>query len=185
MVNKTENTDITIISMDVRKEKENDMKLVKALVNGEPEEIAAAVDKDMNNLLIRYNEMLQEIQENPEVSQKFKILAIQWIASGAQDYTEKWRYDGRNEYSCMICSKLMETCFMECSLAPEFENDDTEMAKKAVNQMARMHRTLKQSFSGLVFQYLVAEAESDHVLDEAVKYMNSTFYVGWERCPMI
>jgi len=161
------------------------MKLVEALANGNPKEIVAAVEEDVNNLLIQYEKMVKEIQENQEISQKFKILATQWIASAAQDYEEKWNYDGRNEYSCMICSKFMETCFMKCSMAPELETDDMKTAKKVVKQMAGMHRTLKQSFSGLIFRYLVAEVESDHVLEEAVTYMNRTVRVGWEFCPMI
>ena len=95
-------------------------------------------------------------------------------------------YDERNEYSVKIGDKLfsilhdeisdmIKNGFTENSLKAEYDKEDSSQELLFVKKMSREHRTLQQSFSGLVFEGLTKYP------NKKLEVMDSQFY----RVPII
>lgn len=159
------------------------MKLIEALKTGEPDTMAQSIDREVNNLLFPYKEAAKTICSDKEASACFKVLAAEWMKQAADDYTKTYRYDERNQYSCKVCSDLLDTCFIQRSVEVDFEQ--RKIARKAVQNLSDMHRTLKQTFSSLIFHYLIEEAKNDVNVKQLIEYANTLYGRGWEKCPLI
>jgi hypothetical protein len=193
---------------------ENESKMLemfKELACGEPQydqwndtvggyNCGTVISTAMNTFGIHYDELVDALR-HPDVCQVFRSVAYAWIKTLQAMYSAD-RYDGRNEYSATVASKLVNTMafakhkdattwdgnptFRELSLWAKRHNEWPDVGGIVAYQMMRQHRTLQQSWSGVVFRFLVKdfnEAENK----EVEQAMADVCYdpAHWWHTPMI
>lgn len=136
----------------------------------------------------RPNETLESICADEDLHGSFLKLSAYWIVALCMMQEKKFLIDGRNEYSAKTAAKL--ACIREFQLFLKGQVGDLADARKSlertprgdacmelltVHKMLTQHRTLQQTFSGMVFSFLKSE------LPEINEKMESE----WERCPFI
>ena len=127
-------------------------------------EIASYFSHEVNNMFFKPDTIAEE-QRN---SKQMKDLDICWIKIlSGYDY----RTDLRNEASAKIGRQLAEIPFIKRKIGAIRNPKMEEVAKK----MALDHRTLQQTFSGLVFYHLL-HTSSKKDSQTLIKRMGDTFY---------
>lgn len=134
------------------------------LKNADVKEIASYFSNEVNNMFFK-PDMIAEEQRN---SKQMKDLDICWIRIlSSYDY----RTDLRNEASAKRGRQLAEIPFIKRKIETVSNPKMEEVAKK----MASDHRTLQQTFSGLVFYHLLLTSSKRDSLT-LIKRMGNTFY---------
>lgn len=108
------------------------------------QEIASYFSREVNNMFFK-PESIAEEQRN---SRQMKDLDLCWIKT-LSSYS--YRTDLRNEKSSIIGRQLAEIPF----IAKKIELTDNPKMKDVAKRMAMDHRTLQQTFSGLVFYHFM------------------------------
>lgn len=88
-------------------------------------------------------------QQKPEIKEKWTNICLLWCLKLSELYCDGY-YDDRNKCSCEIANKVMNNFTGEF---PDMKETDLECA--FVERFSRNHRTLIQTFSGLIFNWLV------------------------------
>lgn len=161
------------------------MILNDAIKGNDPKTIYLAISDKVNNYFIDYSKTIKDITEDPRAEKRFLALSLLWVTACAKDAEQRWAYDDRNAYSVKICAKLAQTGLFRNGTPHGYIADPEHTAQKAVDLLRDMHRTLKQTFSSLVFRYLLEKAKEDLNLREAVAELDQEYGAGWERCPLI
>lgn len=108
------------------------------------QEIASYFSREVNNMFFKPD----TIAEEQKRSRQMKELDLCWIKT-LSSYT--YRTDLRNEKSALIGRQLADIPF----IARKIEQLDNPKMEEAAKIMAMDHRTLQQTFSGLVFYYFM------------------------------
>lgn len=160
-----------------------------ALKTEDPAQLVDAINMDVNCFGVPYNDIIDEIRNNPKTNERFYELAAHWIKAEAKAYADGM-YDARNEDSAKKCAELVGKDLIRNIL--KWRDDYTTVIEQAITgrdkrqcmdktPLCRMHRTLKQAFSCLVFRYL-----NEVVIDENLLHDMREKYGGqWYRCPFI
>ena len=139
------------------------------LTTASSQEIASYFSNEVNNMFFKPDTIAEE-QRN---SKQMKVLDICWIKT-LSSYT--YRTDLRNEKSSIVGRQLAEIPFvkrkMELINNPKME----DVAKR----MEMEHRTLQQTFSGLVFYHFMLTCNKKET-QTLLKVMGDSFY----RLPLI
>lgn len=128
------------------------------------QEIVSYFSREVNNLLFRPDRIAEE-QKN---SKQMKELDICWIKvlSGST-----YRTDLRNEASAKAGRQLAEIPFVERKIGLVSNRKMEEVAGK----MGMEHRTLQQTFSGLVFYHFLKSCNKREA-QTLVEAMGDSFY---------
>ena len=127
-------------------------------------EIASYFSHEVNNMFFKPDTIAEEQRK----SKQMKDLDICWIKT-LSSYT--YRTDLRNEKSSIVGRQLAGIPFIKRKIETISNPKMEEVAKK----MATEHRTLQQTFSGLVFyHFLLTSSKKDSQI--LIKRMGDTFY---------
>lgn len=154
-------------------------------------EVSALVEEMVNGFGLNFKELVGLILLDEKAVENMDRIAASWLRVLRFQSLESYHYDGRNQYSVMQGEKLSHNPFV-LSFAHEHSNEAFRMRElnkrprdrfipldigsQIAAEMFSAHRTLQQSFSGLVFTYLVRR----------VPESSETFDVyDWWRCPLI
>lgn len=155
--------------------------------------LADTISEESNNMFFPFEEIAKEIQQECVANARFLRLAAQWVEARANDYVEK-NYDGRDEVSAKIGNELFDSHYIQEELGKE---DAFSVIAKTViygvrrncfidnYALQRMHRTLKQSFSKLVFRYLDLLETGSITHKTMLEQMREKYGADWYRCPFI
>lgn len=114
------------------------------LINASSQEIASYFSHEVNNMFFKPD----TIAEEQKKSRQMKDLDLCWIKT-LSSYT--YRTDVRNEKSSIVGRQLSEIPF----IARKVEQLDNPKMEDVAKRMAMDHRTLQQTFSGLVFYHFM------------------------------
>lgn len=155
--------------------------------------LAKAISNECNNMFFPCEEIAREIYQDDMASTRFLHLAALWVEARANDYVQK-NYDGRDEISAKIGNELFDSHYIQETL--EKEDDFSVIAKSVIYGARRncftdhyalqqMHRTLKQTFSSLVFRYLDLLETGNVAHKTMLDQMQGKYGTGWYQCPFI
>lgn len=127
-------------------------------------EIASYFSREVNNMFFQPDTIADE-QRN---SRQMKDLDLCWIKT-LSSYS--YRTDLRNEKSSIVGRQLSEIPF----IATKIEQLDSPRMEAVAKKMEMDHRTLQQTFSGLVFYHfmLTCNKKETQIL---LKVMEDSFY---------
>lgn len=108
------------------------------------QEIATYFSREINNMFFKPDTIAEEQKQ----SRQMKDLDLCWIKT-LSSYT--YRTDLRNEKSSIVGRQLSEIPF----IARKVEQLDNPKMEDVAKRMAMDHRTLQQTFSGLVFYHFM------------------------------
>lgn len=114
------------------------------LINASSQEIASYFSHEVNNMFFKPDTIAEEQRK----SRQMKDLDLCWIKT-LSSYT--YRTDLRNEKSSIVGRQLSEIPF----IARKVEQLDNPKMEDVAKRMAMDHRTLQQTFSGLVFYHFM------------------------------
>ncbi len=139
------------------------------LKNAASQEIASYFSHEVNNLFFKPDTIAEEQKE----SKQMKDLDICWIKtlSGCE-----YKTDLRNEAAAETGRRLAEIPF----IAKKINLINNPKMEDVAKKMAMDHRTLQQTFSGLVFYHLFLTS-SKRDSQTLIKIMGDSFY----RLPLI
>lgn len=114
------------------------------LKTADSQEIASYFSREVNNMFFKPDTIAEEQRK----SRQMKDLDLCWIKT-LSSYT--YRTDLRNEKSALTGRQLAEIPF----IAGKIEQLDNPKMEDVAKRMAMDHRTLQQTFSGLVFYHFM------------------------------
>lgn len=128
------------------------------------QEIASYFSHEVNNMFFKPDTIAEEQRK----SRQMRDLDLCWIKT-LSSYT--YRTDLRNEKSSIVGRQLAEIPFM----ARKIELVDNPKMEDVAKRMELDHRTLQQTFSGLVFYHfmLTCNKKESQIL---LKVMGNSFY---------
>ena len=106
-----------------------------------------AVSNSVNCISFHADEIANWIVKNMEASEACRLKVYEICGSWLEVLKEQYRnhrYDERNRYSAMIGNILAD-------VIPDISDPDSPVRKYLSEPMSREHRTLQQTFSGLLF----------------------------------
>ena len=125
------------------------------------QEIASYFSKEVNNLLFKP----EKIAEEQKSSKQMAELDIYWIKILSDS---RYRADLRNEASAKAGRQLSNIPFVK----KKMELVDNQ---KMEDKMAMAHRTLQQTFSGLIFCHFLQSCNKREA-QTLIKVMGDSFY---------
>ena len=134
---------------------------IKMLKLNNRKELIKTTSEFVNAFKINTKEMIKEIHKDNGAKNIMDEISWYWIRINSDSFKNR-RYDLRNEESCKICAQLYSTEYgKRCinSYTVEYhENDDLKQiqsdAYAVAKAMSMDHKTLQQTFSRFVFNYL-------------------------------
>ena len=139
------------------------------LKTASPQEIAKYFSREVNNMFFKPD----KIAEEQNGSRQMEDLDICWIKVISDS---GYRTDLRNEASAKTGRQLAEIPFVKRKM----ESVSNEKMEKVAKEMAMDHRTLQQTFSGLVFFHFLQSCDKEES-EELIAVMGESFY----RLPLI
>lgn len=121
------------------------------------EELAEKVEDFVNNYTFDQSGFVEEIKTREDKEKILPILLF-WILK-LKIINDCKRYDLRNEYSVIIGKKIYKILHNEIN---DMYNKTSKSIREGVcfiEAMSKAHRTLQQSFSGLIFESLLCFPE--------------------------
>lgn len=118
------------------------------------------------NLFYDFRELVTRLSENEKAKENMEALSAEWVRV-LHKQREEHRYDARNEYSVFIGEELYDLYQSE----PWMEGNS--IFREIANEMGFQHRTIHQTFSGLIFEFL-NKVHPEIALEDS-----------WHKCPMI
>lgn len=134
------------------------------LKTADPQEIASYFSREVNNMFFKPDTIAVE-QKN---SRQMKELDLCWIKT-LSSYS--YRTDLRNEKSALTGRLLAGIPF----IAKKIELTDNPKMEDVAKRMAMDHRTLQQTFSGLVFYHFMLSC-NNRESQTLLKVMGDSFY---------
>ena len=139
------------------------------LKTASPQEIAKYFSYEVNNMFFKPD----KIAEEQNGSRQMEDLDICWIKVISDS---GYRTDLRNEASAKTGRQLAEIPFVKRKM----ESVSNEKMEKVAKEMAIDHRTLQQTFSGLVFYHFLQSCDKEEA-EKLIVVMGESFY----RLPLI
>lgn len=139
------------------------------LKTASPQEIAKYFSHEANNLFFKPD----KIAEEQKGSRQMEDLDICWIKVISDS---GYRTDLRNEASAKTGRQLAEIPFVQRKL----ETISNEKMEKVAKEMAMDHRTIQQTFTGLVFYHFLHSCNREES-EKLIEAMGESFY----RLPLI
>lgn len=139
------------------------------LKTASPQEIAKYFSYEVNNMFFKPD----KIAEEQNGSRQMEDLDICWIKVISDS---GYRTDLRNEASAKTGRQLAEIPFVKRKM----ESVSNGKMEKVAKEMAIDHRTLQQTFSGLVFYHFLQSCDKEES-EELIAVMGESFY----RLPLI
>lgn len=134
------------------------------LKTASPQEIASYFSHEVNNMFFKPD----KITEEQKGSRQMKELDICWIKVLS---SHTYRTDLRNEASARTGRQLADIPFVKRKM----ELVDNQKMEEVAKEMAMDHRTLQQTFSGLIFYHFLQSCSKREV-QTLVKVMGDSFY---------
>ncbi len=139
------------------------------LKTASPQEIAKYFSYEVNNMFFKPD----KIAEEQNGSRQMEDLDICWIKVISDS---GYRTDLRNEASAKTGRQLAEIPFVKRKM----ESVSNGKMEKVAKEMAIDHRTLQQTFSGLVFYHFLQSCDKEEA-EKLIVVMGESFY----RLPLI
>ena len=139
------------------------------LKTASPQEIAKYFSREVNNMFFKPDKIAGEQRD----SRQMEDLDICWIKVISDS---GYRTDLRNEASAKTGRQLAEIPFVKRKM----ESVSNEKMEKVAKEMAIDHRTIQQTFSGLVFYHFLQSCDKEES-EELNEVMGESFY----RLPLI
>ena len=139
------------------------------LKTASPQEIAKYFSCEVNNMFFKPDKIAGEQRD----SRQMEDLDICWIKVISDS---GYRTDLRNEASAKTGRQLAEIPFVQ----KKMESVSNEKVEKVAKEMAIDHRTLQQTFSGLVFCHFLQSGDKEES-EKLIAVMGESFY----RLPLI
>ena len=139
------------------------------LKTASPQEIAKYFSCEVNNMFFKPDKIAGEQRD----SRQMEDLDICWIKVISDS---GYRTDLRNEASAKTGRQLAEIPFVKRKM----ESVSNGKMEKVAKEMAIDHRTLQQTFSGLVFFHFLQSCDKEES-EELIAVMGESFY----RLPLI
>ena len=139
------------------------------LKTASPQEIAKYFSYEVNNMFFKPD----KIAEEQNGSRQMEDLDMCWIKVISDS---GYRTDLRNEASAKTGRQLAEIPFVKRKM----ESVSNGKMEKVAKEMAIDHRTLQQTFSGLVFFHFLQSCDKEES-EELIAVMGESFY----RLPLI
>ncbi len=139
------------------------------LKTASPQEIAKYFSREVNNMFFKPD----KIAEEQNGSRQMEDLDICWIKVISDS---GYRTDLRNEASAKTGRQLAEIPFVKRKM----ESVSNGKMEKVAKEMAIDHRTLQQTFSGLVFCHFLQSCDKEES-EKLIAVMGESFY----RLPLI
>ena len=139
------------------------------LKTASPQEIAKYFSYEVNNMFFKPD----KIAEEQNGSRQMEDLDICWIKVISDS---GYRTDLRNEASAKTGRQLAEIPFVKRKM----ESVSNGKMEKVAKEMAIDHRTLQQTFSGLVFCHFLQSCDKEES-EKLIAVMGESFY----RLPLI
>ena len=141
-------------------------KLTKEEVRDNTKNAVSLLSDICNNLFYDFRELVTRLSENEKAKGNMEALSAEWIRV-LHNQHEEHRYDARNEYSVSIGEELYSMYQSE----PWMEGNP--ILREIAGEMSFQHRTIQQTFSGMIFEFL------NKVHPEIAPEDN------WQKCPLI
>ena len=119
-----------------------------------------------NNLFYNFRELVTRLSENEKAKENMEALSAEWIRV-LHKQREEHRYDARNEYSVSVGEELYSMHQSEPWMK------ENPIFREIAGEMGFQHRTIQQTFSGLIYEFL-NKVHPEIALEDS-----------WYRCPMI
>ena len=139
------------------------------LKTASPQEIAKYFSREVNNMFFKPDKIAGEQRD----SRQMEDLDICWIKVISDS---GYRTDLRNEASAKTGRQLAEIPFVKRKM----ESVSNGKMEKVAKEMAIDHRTLQQTFSGLVFCHFLQSCDKEES-EKLIAVMGESFY----RLPLI
>ncbi|MCM1237712.1 MAG: hypothetical protein NC489_47220 [Ruminococcus flavefaciens] len=139
------------------------------LKNASSQEIASYFSHEVNNIFFKPDKIAEE-QKNSKQMKELDLCWIKILSSGT------YRSDLRNEKSAIKGRQLADIPFVKRKI----EFVDNPKMEDVAKRMEMDHRTLQQTFSGLVFYHFLQSCNQKEA-QMLIKVMGDFFY----RLPMI
>ena len=147
-----------------------------------PEELCLIISDVVNSFIRPSKELIEKICENPKASSRMSQISWYWIKA-VNMYYENEIYDDRNHFSCERCNQIYHSPTGNNYIneyTPAYNEDDFNYSIKSLLGkripeylvslcMCREHRTLQQTFTGLVFTYLTKTSEEFRTMTKEIK----------------
>lgn len=128
------------------------------------QEIASYFSNEVNNLLFKP----EKIAEEQKSSKQMAELDIYWIKILSDS---RYRTDLRNEASAKAGRQLSNIPFVK----KKMKLVDNQKMEDVADKMAMVHRTLQQTFSGLIFYHFLQSCNKRES-QTLIKVMGDSFY---------
>lgn len=169
----------------------------------EPKKLAKIMDNFINSFSCDKQGFIENLKlSDNNVKNRFTIISLMWIKKLNYFKEINW-FDGRNEYSINTAVKIQSVLGDDLNILinnydgrmdnDDFEYEETEEGKKVpfewifVEQMSRTHRTLQQTFSGIVFEWLseLENMDTSKELTNISKRINENLDDRFFKTPLI
>lgn len=162
----------------MRKYESDFVELLKTDYN--PKEMAEKISYVVNSFTISTKEIIRSIISSEVANRKMNEISYFWIRIIGSLYENPHSYDDRNKQAYKICNKLLK-CESENLILRNTKDLDsrdvnnhmpesTNAAFQTALYLTREHRTLQQTFTGLVFSYLTETCPEFVRLSEKAGY---------------
>jgi hypothetical protein len=159
-----------------------------------PSKLARIMQDFVNKLIVDIDGFVEALKKEEEsVKIRFATISLLWVKKLNFYKKEEW-YDLRNEYSVETCEKIQHLLGNDLeSFMPDYQgfiDEEQEIENFEilfVEEMGRAHRTLQQTFSGIVFKWLrdMHESLEDEFFIDISQRIKSSFSEEFYRTPMI
>ena len=144
---------------------------------------AAEMERAVNAFGFLKSDICEMILDNPISTKNFLKISLTWIQNLAK--RAEWQYDGRNEASVRKARELVNGMSSENQIMLQEYADI--MSSCFVKEAMQWHRTLQQTFSGLVFCFF-DKVEIPKNLDEIsinIGKMKEKYGENWYGLPLV
>lgn len=159
-----------------------------------PSKLARIMEDFVNNFLVDIDGFVEALkQEEESVKIRFSTICLLWVKKLNFYKKEDW-FDLRNQYSVETCEKIQHILGNDLELfIPEYKgyiDEEQEIENFEilfVEEMGKAHRTLQQTFSGIVFKWLkdMHEVMEEEFFNRISQKIKSNFDEDFYRTPMI
>lgn len=160
-----------------------------------PVALADKMDDFVNNMSVDLKSFVDALKvEDESVKVRFSTISLFWVKKLSYNFSQKW-FDLRNKYSAETCDKIQKILGEDLEnfhpgypgYSDPYSEEDESFEVEFIEKMSRTHRTLQQTFSGLVFLWLaeMQETMEDSFFVNASKKITTNLEEGFHGTPFI
>lgn len=145
-------------------------------------ELSRLIESMVNNFGFHEDDVLQALLLDDAGKNNLTELSVRWIAYWGKQ--PEYRFDGRNEVAGRICREIVGFESFE-DLSSDIGDNFTDLieTRHKYGSLATMHRTLMQTFSGLLFHAIhLLNDENTRRIDQQMMEQHDEY---WYDCPFI